>query len=94
MPVLFGQFSHGAAHSFFGGSEGAELLRSWRLHSPARSIDKIKGHLIGEMQGAEWEVLDEKEWSNFDEDNAPEEEPVMVRRSTIQLNTEGNRWKA
>jgi hypothetical protein len=78
-PVLFGQFSHGAAHSFFGGSEGTELLRSWRLHSPARCIDKIKSHLIGEMQGAEWEMLQEKEWSDFGEANGAEEEAVLVK---------------
>lgn len=77
-PVLFGQFSHGAAHSFFGGSEGTELLRSWRLHSPARCIDKVKSHLIGEMQGAEWEMLQEKEWSDFGEAKGAEEEAVLV----------------
>jgi hypothetical protein len=78
-PILFGQFSHGAAHSFFGSSEGMELLRSWRLQSPARAMDKIKSHLLAEMQGAEWEML------QADEDMPPEEEPVIVR---------GRRWSS
>jgi Vacuolar sorting 38 and autophagy-related subunit 14 len=75
VPGLFGQYSHGTAHSFFGGAEGAQIMGDWRT-SPTRTIDKVKGHLLAEMQGAEWEVVHEKEWDG-DSDLAADE-PVIV----------------
>lgn len=75
-PTFFGQFSHSTGHSFIGAAEGSELMRNWRLQSPQRAWDKVKSHLVAEMQRAEWEVVQVKEWDN--EDNLAEEEPVLV----------------
>jgi len=75
-PTLIGQFSHGTAHSFFGAAEGSEMMRNWRLQNPQRVWDKVRSYLVAEMQGAEWEVVQVKEWDN--EDDLAEEEPVLV----------------
>jgi hypothetical protein len=74
VPTLFGQFSHGTAHSFFGFVGGREIMHNWKLQNPARSIDKIKDYLRSEIQRSEWEVVDGMEW---DVDKA-EEEAVLV----------------
>lgn len=58
VPTLFGQFSHGTAHSFFGYQSGKEIMQNWKLQNPARSLDKIKEYLRAEIQRAEWEVVD------------------------------------
>lgn len=71
-----GQFSHGTAHSFLGAAEGTETMRSWKYQTPTRIIDRTRKHLLDELQGAEWEVLDEKEWAFNDE--MAEDEPVIV----------------
>ncbi|KAF2674534.1 hypothetical protein BT63DRAFT_419819 [Microthyrium microscopicum] len=81
-PTKFGRYSHGSAHSFFGSTEESDLVRGWRL-SPTRVTDRVRAHLVGEMQGAEWEVVEEQEWD--DADARPEEEPVLVG---------GRRWSS
>jgi Vacuolar sorting 38 and autophagy-related subunit 14 len=75
LPMAFGQFSHGTANSFLGMHDNSALVRSWRLGTPQRVIDRVKQTLMTEMTGAEWEVLQEMEWSHQDD----EEEPVLVR---------------
>ena len=75
-PTMIGQFSHGTAHSFFGTSEGSEMMRNWRLQNPQRVWDRVRSYLVAEMQGAEWEVVQVKQWDN--EDDLAEEEPVLV----------------
>lgn len=65
--VIMGYFSHGMSKGFLGGAEGVNYLKGWKYQTPMRVVDKVKGHLQAEMQGAEWEMLDEKEWE-MDED--------------------------
>lgn len=73
-PSPFGRLSHSSASYNLAGAEGTELLRAWRLAAPARLLDKVKSYLLTEMSGAEWEMLDEKEWNQDRED----EEAVLV----------------
>jgi hypothetical protein len=90
VPVLFGQYSHGTAHSFFGTYEASALIRNWRAQTPQRVIDKVKHFLINDMTGAEWEVLEEMEWSHADEEN--NETPVLVkpRRTSTAATASGH----
>ncbi|KAH0539094.1 hypothetical protein FGG08_004332 [Glutinoglossum americanum] len=62
LPVSLGQYSHGTAHTFLGTASAAEYMRNWKLHGPMKIVDRVKSALLGEMTGAEWEVLDEREW--------------------------------
>jgi hypothetical protein len=75
VPSLFGQFSHGTAHSFFGFIGGREIMHNWKLQNPARSLDKIKEYLRYEIQKAEWEVVD---GVDFDVDGGTEDQAVLV----------------
>jgi hypothetical protein len=90
VPVLFGQYSHGTAHSFFGTYEASALIRNWRAQTPQRVIDKVKHFLVNDMTGAEWEVLEEMEWSHADEEN--NEAPVLVkaRRTSTAATASGH----
>lgn len=63
---MLGHFSHGTVHSFLGASEGTEFMRSWRLPTPTKVMDKLRSTLLGEMASAEWEFLDKKEWDDAD----------------------------
>ncbi|KAI9758004.1 MAG: hypothetical protein M4579_003240 [Chaenotheca gracillima] len=65
-PTL-GHYSHGSAHSFLGAAEGSDYMRSWKLQGPMKIVDKLKSALLGEMAGAEWEMLDEKEWDDSEQ---------------------------
>jgi hypothetical protein len=62
-----GRFSHGNANGFLGAASssngGQDPFKGWRLTTPTRAIDKLKSHLLLEMQGAEWEVLDEGDYA-------------------------------
>ncbi|KAF2459752.1 UV radiation resistance protein and autophagy-related subunit 14-domain-containing protein [Lineolata rhizophorae] len=61
--VNMGEHSHATAHSFLpSATQGLEYMDAWRIGTLTKVIDKVKTHLTQEMQGAEWEVLDEKEW--------------------------------
>ncbi|CAL3972444.1 unnamed protein product [Diplocarpon coronariae] len=62
-----GRYSHGTAHSFLGSAEGTEFIRSWKLLSPMKLVDKLKGKLLSEVANAEWEVLDADAWAVDDE---------------------------
>jgi hypothetical protein len=59
---MLGHYSHGTVHSFIAASEGVEFMRTWKLPTPTKIVDKLKSNLLGEMASAEWEVLEEKEW--------------------------------
>ncbi|KAI9668974.1 MAG: hypothetical protein M1829_005202 [Trizodia sp. TS-e1964] len=78
LPSLFGQFSHGTSHSFLGGFETQDFMKGWKLNGPIKAIDKVKSALQSEMAGAEWEVLEEKEWGE-ELDRKEEEEAVFVK---------------
>lgn len=60
--LSMGRLSHGTAHTFLGSAEGHECIRSWKLLSPIKLADRLKGQLVGEMTGAEWELLDQNAW--------------------------------
>ncbi|KUJ24323.1 uncharacterized protein LY89DRAFT_572096 [Mollisia scopiformis] len=64
---IIGKYSHGTAHSFLGGAEGTDFIRSWKLLKPTSIADKLKSKLLSEVANAEWEVLDENAWAVDDE---------------------------
>src|SRR5205085_2914878 len=70
--LALGQFSHGTAHTNLNSADGTDFLRSWKLPGPMKVVDKLKALLLGEMAGAEWEVLEQEEWgvneAGLDED--------------------------
>ncbi|KAH7375699.1 UV radiation resistance protein and autophagy-related subunit 14-domain-containing protein [Plectosphaerella cucumerina] len=70
--TLMGRYSHGSAHSFLAGSEGAEFVRNFKLLSPVKVADKLKKKLQSEVAIPEWEVLEEDEWAGIGQD-----EPVV-----------------
>ncbi|KAI9811362.1 MAG: hypothetical protein M1827_005522 [Pycnora praestabilis] len=74
---MLGHFSHGTAHSFLGGAEASEHMRGWKLQGHIKIVDKLKSALLGELAGAEWEVLDEKEWEQ-DGETKQDEEAVLI----------------
>jgi hypothetical protein len=61
---MLGHYSHGTSHSFLGAAEGTEFMRTWKLPTPTKIVDKLKAVLLGEMASAEWELLEEKEWDD------------------------------
>lgn len=87
-PAHLGRFSHGSAKHFLFSPEGMDLMRGWRLATCTQVIDKLKMFLVNEMQGAEWEVLDEGEWNDH-EDMDPQERPVVVRSKSGKPGTAG-----
>lgn len=70
---MLGHYSHGTSHSFLGASEGTEFMRTWKLPSPMKIVDKLKSTLLGEMASAEWELL-EKEW---DDEGQEQPQPIV-----------------
>lgn len=83
--VRLGSYSHGSAYHSLSGCEGLELLRAWRLASPARLVDKLKSYLLNEISGAEWDFLSNEEW---DEDRV-EDMPVLVGGARRSLDKQG-----
>lgn len=71
---MLGHYSHGTAHSFLSSSEGSEYMRSWRLPTSTKVIDKLKSTLLGEMASAEWELLEENEWDEAQDSVQPAQE--------------------
>jgi hypothetical protein len=69
-----GVFSHATVLNNLASPEGAEFMKDFRLSGPSRLADKLKNTLLGEVSGAEWELLEEKEWDVERED----ERPVLV----------------
>lgn len=66
--LRFGSFSHGNLRHSLASHEGAALMQEWRLSQPHRLIDKLRNHLLIEITGAEWDVLDEKDFDDERED--------------------------
>jgi len=81
---MLGHYSHGTAHSFLGASEGTEFMRTWKLPTPTKVVDKLKSTLLGEMASAEWELL-EKEW--VDEAQEPSQS-LQKSRVPVEHNRE------
>jgi Vacuolar sorting 38 and autophagy-related subunit 14 len=69
-----GSVSHSSAYSFLGSAEAQELVRGWKMSKYTMIVDPLKKTLIGEMNNAEWELLQEQEWDDggerFDGDAA------------------------
>lgn len=84
---MLGHYSHGTAHSFLGASEGTEFMRTWKLPTPTKVVDKLKSTLLGEMASAEWELLEEKEWD--DEAQEPSQPLQETRVPVEQSNGRG-----
>ncbi|KAJ5975214.1 hypothetical protein N7481_008921 [Penicillium waksmanii] len=77
---MLGHYSHGTVHSFLAASEGSEYVRTWKLPTPTKIVDKLKANLLGEMTSAEWELLEENEW-----DDGPTEpnQPPFIQNPDI-----------
>lgn len=69
-----GFFSHATARHNLASSEGLDLLKEWKMPSTSRLADKLRSFLLSEISGAEWDLLEEKEWDEERED----EKPVLV----------------
>lgn len=65
--VVMGYFSHGMSKGFLGSAEGVSYMKGWKNSTPTRVVDRVKNYLQTEMQGAEWEMLDEREWEMDEE---------------------------
>lgn len=73
-PVRLGVFSHASARNNLAGSDGMAFMKDFKLGSPARLNDKLKTFLLNDMSGADWDLLEDKEWDEDRED----EKPVLV----------------
>lgn len=62
-----GRFSHGTMFYFLGGSDGAELIKSFKLPSPLKLTDQLRKRLLPEVPVADWEVLDDDAWKVEDD---------------------------
>lgn len=69
-----GVFSHGTAKRNLASAEGLDLFRDWKVGNSNRLMDKLRNYLLTEISGAEWDLLEEKEWDEERED----EKPVLV----------------
>lgn len=65
-----GHLSHGTAHSFLESAEGTTRLQSWRLQDFQRLIEHVRMMLSHERAGADWEILEDKEWEEEGADTA------------------------
>ncbi|KAG8623654.1 hypothetical protein KVT40_008630 [Elsinoe batatas] len=83
--LLFGEFSHASAQADLNGAKANSIMQKWELPSLARIQDKLKSHLLTEMSGAEWDMLDEKEW----EEDRDDERAVLVGGARWSLHAGG-----
>jgi hypothetical protein len=58
-------------------------MKPWKFQSHLKIVDKLRATLHGEMNNAEWELLEEKEWDDggyqFNEGEA-----VLVRTKPLE----------
>lgn len=73
-PLRFGSFSHGNLRHCITSHEGLTLMQEWRLSQPHRLIDKLRNHLLIEITGAEWDVVNDNDF----EEEADDELAVLV----------------
>lgn len=71
--VHLGVFSHNSAQYNLASAGGSEIFKTWKIASQ-RLSDKLRAHLSTEISGAEWDLLEEREWDEERED----ERPVLV----------------
>ena len=79
-----GHFSHGTSFGFLAGAAGNEYMRSWRLQSPVKVIEKVKMMLLAERTGAEWEILEGNEWEIEENEADAKREPNLVNRFSVE----------
>ncbi|KAL8779346.1 MAG: hypothetical protein Q9213_006989 [Squamulea squamosa] len=60
--IMFGQYSHGTVHSNLTTASGSKVIDGWRLQNPVKVIKEVKNMLLSDRTGAEWEMLEGKEW--------------------------------
>lgn len=85
LPIAtLGSLSHGTSHSFLGSVAGAQYMREWRLKSPNELYMKVRAALFNEMQGAEWEMIDEQ-------DEFAEEAPEIIGTKVLVTDGAGSR---
>ena len=65
----FGEYSHATSHKSLSDPSIADFMRSTNLPPLATISDRLKTHLLTEMSGAEWELLDEREWNDDQDDD-------------------------
>lgn len=75
--LRFGSFSHGNLRHCLSSHEGLAVMQEWRLSQPHRLIDKLRNHLLIEITGAEWDVVDDDDF----EDEGDDELAVLVSGS-------------
>jgi Vacuolar sorting 38 and autophagy-related subunit 14 len=76
--TMFGYFSHGTAHSFLGSADGNDFMKSWNLQGHMKIVDKVKSLLMSEMAGAEWDLLNDKDWEDEEITAKREDEAVIL----------------
>lgn len=72
--VRLGVFSHASAQYNLAGYDGLSFMKDFKLGTQARLGDKLKTFLLNDMSGAEWDLLEGREWDEERED----ERPVLV----------------
>lgn len=70
----FGQYSHATSYKSLSSPAMADHMRASSLPPLASISDRLKSHLLTEMSGAEWELLDEHEWN----DDQDDEQAVLI----------------
>lgn len=58
-------------------------MRSWKLPTFTKVVDKLKSTLLGEMASAEWELLEKTEWDDGAQEQPqdPAQEPPAATES-------------
>lgn len=75
-----GLFSHGTVYGYLATASGGEYMRTWRLQSPIKVIEKVKAMLLAERTGAEWEILEGNEWEAEEAEADAKREVTLVNR--------------
>lgn len=55
-----GRYSHGSLYYSLTAAEGTELIRTFKLPSPIKLVDKLRRKLMGDAP--DWEVVDDDAW--------------------------------
>lgn len=71
-----GAGSHSSMHDFYTRSELSKATRNWRFNNYKMIADPLKKQLLNEMNNAEWEVLNQKEW---DDGGEKMDEAVLIK---------------
>lgn len=72
--IQLGVFSHASAQYNLAGYDGLAWMKDFKLGLSARLGDRLKTFLLNDMSGAEWDLLEGREWDEDRED----ERPVLV----------------